>query len=99
MVHHVSSFIIIFFKFFLSFIFSLHLACNADNNNNQSGNDNDIKLYVLIILAVSLLGIGVGQTAIATLGIPCIDDNVKSKQSPLYMAITIGVRVFGPALG
>jgi hypothetical protein len=48
---------------------------------------------------VSLLGIGVGQTAIATLGIPYIDDNVKSKQSPLYMAITIGVRVLGPALG
>lgn len=54
---------------------------------------------VLLILAVSLLGIGIGQTAIATLGIPYIDDNVKSKQSPLYMAITIGVRVLGPALG
>lgn len=52
-----------------------------------------------MILAVSLLGIGIGQTAIATLGIPYIDDNVKSKQSPLYMAITIGVRVLGPALG
>lgn len=54
---------------------------------------------MLVILAVSLLGIGIGQTAIATLGIPYIDDNVKSKQSPLYMAITIGVRVLGPALG
>lgn len=48
---------------------------------------------------MSLLGIGIGQTAIATLGIPYIDDNVKSKQSPLYMAITIGVRILGPALG
>lgn len=79
-----------------------NIACNADSNNNNQGGeskDNDIKSYVLIILAVSLLGIGVGQTAIATLGIPFIDDNVKSKQSPLYMAITIGVRVFGPALG
>lgn len=54
---------------------------------------------MLVILAVSLLGIGIGQTAIATLGIPYIDDNVKSKQSPLYMAITIGVRILGPALG
>jgi hypothetical protein len=87
---------------FLIFPSSFSIACNADiNNNNQGGEskDNDIKSYVLIILAVSLLGIGVGQTAIATLGIPFIDDNVKSKQSPLYMAITIGVRVFGPALG
>lgn len=53
----------------------------------------------MVILAVSLLGIGIGQTAIATLGIPYIDDNVQSKQSPLYMAITIGVRILGPALG
>ena len=45
------------------------------------------------------MGIGIGQTAIATLGIPYIDDNVKSKQSPMYIAITIGVRVLGPALG
>lgn len=58
-----------------------------------------MKSIVLGILAVSLMGIGIGQTAIATLGIPYIDDNVKSKQSPLYMAITIGVRVLGPALG
>lgn len=51
-----------------------------------------MKSVVLVILAVSLLGIGVGQTAISVLGIPYIDDNVQSKQSPLYMAITIGVR-------
>lgn len=75
------------------------IACPDGNNQSGETKDNDIRSYVLIILAVSLLGIGVGQTAIATLGIPCIDDNVKSKQSPLYMAITIGVRVFGPALG
>ena len=35
----------------------------------------------------------------ATLGIPYIDDNVASKQSPMYMAITIGVRILGPASG
>lgn len=71
-------------------------ACSE--NANQDANT-DLKSVVLVILAVSLLGIGIGQTAIATLGIPYIDDNVKSKQSPLYMAITIGVRVLGPALG
>lgn len=84
----------------LSLNFLNFIACsNADNNQGGETKDNDIREYVLIILAVSLLCIGVGQTAIATLGIPCIDDNVKSKQSPLYMAITIGVRIFGPALG
>lgn len=58
-----------------------------------------MKSIVLVILAVSLLGIGIGQTAISVLGIPYIDDNVQSKQSPMYMAITIGVRVLGPAIG
>lgn len=73
-------------------------ACD-ENNTNQDTSNADLKSIVLVILAVSLMGIGIGQTAIATLGIPLIDDNVKSKQSPLYMAITIGVRVLGPALG
>ena len=54
---------------------------------------------VLVILACSLLGIGIGQTAISTLGIPYIDDNVASKDSPMYIAITIGVRILGPAGG
>lgn len=71
-------------------------SCSADE---EKAKDDDLKRYVLIILAVSLLGIGIGQTAIATLGIPMVDDNVKSKQSPLYMAITIGVRILGPAIG
>lgn len=50
-------------------------------------------------LFICLLIVGVGQTGIATLGIPYVDDNVGSRQSPLYMAITIGIRVIGPALG
>lgn len=74
------------------------LACNKNNDQDTTSNAH-LQKVVLVILAVSLLGIGIGQTAIATLGIPYIDDNVKSKQSPLYMAITIGVRVLGPALG
>lgn len=41
--------------------------------------------YVLMIFAVSLFGIGVGQTAISTLGIPYIDDNVSSRESAIYM--------------
>lgn len=54
---------------------------------------------VLAIFFISLLGVGMGQTAVYTLGIPYIDDNVASKESPLYFAITIGVRILGPALG
>lgn len=39
---------------------------------------------VLAIFFISLLGVGMGQTAVYTLGIPFIDDNVASKESPLY---------------
>ncbi|KAK9889161.1 hypothetical protein WA026_004442, partial [Henosepilachna vigintioctopunctata] len=39
---------------------------------------------VLSIFFISLLGVGMGQTAVYTLGIPYIDDNVTSKESPLY---------------
>ncbi|XP_022914735.2 solute carrier organic anion transporter family member 74D [Onthophagus taurus] len=54
---------------------------------------------VLAIFFISLLGVGMGQTAVYTLGIPYMDDNVASRESPLYFAITIGVRILGPALG
>ncbi|XP_017881549.1 solute carrier organic anion transporter family member 3A1 [Ceratina calcarata] len=60
---------------------------------------NKITTVVLAIFFVSLLGVGMGQTAVYTLGIPYIDDNVASRESPLYFAITIGVRILGPALG
>lgn len=39
---------------------------------------------VLAIFFISLLGVGMGQTAVYTLGIPYMDDNISSKQSPLY---------------
>lgn len=54
---------------------------------------------VLIIFFASLLLIGIGATAVYTLGIPYIDDNVATRESPLYFGITIGVRIFGPVFG
>lgn len=44
-----------------------------------------ITSVVIPWLFICLLIVGVGQTGIATLGIPYIDDNVGSRQSPLYM--------------
>ncbi|KAG8233320.1 hypothetical protein J437_LFUL012492 [Ladona fulva] len=43
-----------------------------------------ITTVVLAMFFVSLLGVGMGQTAVNTLGIPYIDDNVASRESPLY---------------
>lgn len=39
---------------------------------------------VLAVFFVSLLFIGIGATAVYTLGIPYIDDNVATRESPLY---------------
>lgn len=40
---------------------------------------------VMPIFVLCLLAVGVGQTSICTLGIPYIDDNVASRESPLYI--------------
>lgn len=75
-------------------------ATNCDAAHYKSSETrSSITAVVIPWLFICLLVVGVGQTGIATLGIPYVDDNVGSKQSPLYMAITIGIRVIGPALG
>ncbi|CAH0592197.1 unnamed protein product [Chrysodeixis includens] len=77
---------------------STSVLCD-DAHVKSSTTRSSITAVVIPWLFICLLVVGVGQTGIATLGIPYVDDNVGSKQSPLYMAITIGIRVIGPALG
>lgn len=72
--------------------------CNSDFLAEQK-TQSAITNVVLVIFYFSLLGIGMGQTPVYTLGIPYIDDNVASRESPIYFSITIGVRILGPALG
>ncbi|XP_059480802.1 solute carrier organic anion transporter family member 74D-like [Neocloeon triangulifer] len=75
------------------------VKCESEETKDSQRLHSKITAVVLAILFVSLLGVGMGQTAVYTLGIPYIDDNVASRESPLYFAITIGVRILGPALG
>lgn len=56
-----------------------------------------ITTVVLAIFFVSLLGVGMGQTAVYTLGIPYIDDNVASRESPLYFGKS-SIKTFPPAI-
>lgn len=42
------------------------------------------KYLVFGVIFMSLLNIGLGQTAIFTLGIPYLDDNVGGRDSPVY---------------
>ncbi|CAG7731977.1 unnamed protein product [Allacma fusca] len=73
---------------------------DAGNSTEQCFDERDPPPYFLFgILFVCLLCVGLGQTAVYTLGIPYLDDNVASRDSPLYFSITIGVRILGPVFG
>lgn len=55
-------------------------AFRADKCQDAS----EYTVLVLGILFIALIGIGIGQTAVANLGIPYIDDNVDSSDSAMY---------------
>lgn len=59
-------------------------GCKPDVLGHQEAHS-QITYTVLIMLVFCMLGVGVGQTAVATLGIPFIDDNVASRESPIYI--------------
>lgn len=61
------------------------IGCEADILVEQEAHS-QITSVVLAIFFVSLLGVGIGQTAVSTLGIPYIDDNVASRESPIYIS-------------
>lgn len=68
-------------------------VCHTDSNStycnphqvSSTKDRSSITAVVIPWLFICLLVVGVGQTGIATLGIPYVDDNVGSRQSPLYM--------------
>ncbi|XP_031371249.1 solute carrier organic anion transporter family member 74D isoform X2 [Apis dorsata] len=62
--------------------------CKGDSLTEQRI-QSKITTVVLAIFFVSLLGVGMGQTAVYTLGIPYIDDNVASRESPLYFGLVL----------
>lgn len=59
-------------------------ACQTDQLEEQETHT-QITYTVLLMLVICMLGVGVGQTAVATLGIPFIDDNVASRESAIYI--------------
>lgn len=60
-------------------------SCDSDTVKLEHENQTDITSIVLAIFTICLLIIGIGQTAVSTLGIPYIDDNVASRESPIYI--------------
>lgn len=70
-------------------------SCKMENIQETS----KVSFVALSIFFLGLFFSGVGQVAIGTLGIPYIDDNVASRESPIYLGITIGVKILGPLIG
>lgn len=71
----------------------------SDKDGSIISDDRQKTHIVLVLLFISLLMIGTGYTAVQTLGIPYLDDNVAPRESPLYFGVTMGVKIFGPVLG
>lgn len=73
-----------------------YTRANLDNSEHEQ----PLPVTIIItIFSICLLVIGFGSTAITTLGIPFIDDIISREESPLYLGLTIALRIFGPALG
>ncbi|CAJ0583256.1 unnamed protein product, partial [Mesorhabditis spiculigera] len=52
-----------------------------------------------IVLFGSLFVLGIGRTMPWSLGVPLLDDNIKSKNSPAYFAMISFIRILGPICG
>jgi hypothetical protein len=62
---------------------SLHRAVNATMNPACSGTV-ESSLFPLIVLGIAEFIMGLGATSIVILALPFIDDNVSTRNSPLY---------------
>ena len=67
-----------------NFLYVFRAHCEKEEEKIEQRIHSKITTIVLAIFFISLLGVGMGQTAVCTLGIPYIDDNVTSRESPLY---------------
>lgn len=59
-------------------------ATKCKENNEQTTSKNKITFLATCIFFTAAILVGFGTTAVNTLGIPYIDDNVAAKESPLY---------------
>uniref|UniRef100_A0A914W2A5 Solute carrier organic anion transporter family member n=1 Tax=Plectus sambesii TaxID=2011161 RepID=A0A914W2A5_9BILA len=66
-----------------------NMKCARDHTNTGS--------FIIIFIALFILGIG--RTMPWSLGVPLIDDNVKRKNMPVYVAGMFFIKILGPAAG
>lgn len=58
-----------------------------------------ISYIPLILIFLSQFVLGIGNTLYYSLGQTYLDDNTKKTNSPLILALTMSLRMIGPALG
>lgn len=62
-------------------------AAKCQENHEQTTSKNKITFLATCIFFTAAILVGFGTTAVNTLGIPFLDDNVAAKESPLYFGM------------
>ncbi|XP_023221336.1 solute carrier organic anion transporter family member 5A1-like [Centruroides sculpturatus] len=73
--------------------------CETRSKEKYCDDDKSITIPALTCFALASLLKGFGSTAYYTIGIPYMDDNIKKKQSALYLGICYALRLLGPTFG
>ncbi|GAV05450.1 hypothetical protein RvY_15583 [Ramazzottius varieornatus] len=74
-------------------------SANTDADSENCAKTNNDHINPMIVLGAAEFIIGLGSTASMILGLPFVDDNVKTKNSPLYFAMSFSGFIFGPLIG
>ncbi|XP_027205344.2 solute carrier organic anion transporter family member 74D-like [Dermatophagoides pteronyssinus] len=75
-------------------------SCQLDaNGNDNGGGGRSTVIAAVVILWIACLLNGLGYTAFYTIGLPYVDDNIKKKNSPIYLSTISTIRLLGPTLG
>ncbi|CAL1270580.1 unnamed protein product [Larinioides sclopetarius] len=72
--------------------------CNHKENPRQCFKLSQNVIAIVILFIANFLN-GFGSMSYYTVGTPYIDDNVKKKNSPLYLGVMFALRIIGPTLG
>lgn len=67
--------------------------------NSGAPSGHSTVIVAVVILWFSMFLNGLGYTAFYTIGLPYVDDNVKKKNSPIYISTISTIRLLGPTLG
>ncbi|GFY77669.1 solute carrier organic anion transporter family member 4C1 [Trichonephila inaurata madagascariensis] len=72
--------------------------CNHSKTSVGCGKLSQNLVAIIILFIANFLN-GFGSMAYYTIGVPYLDDNVKKKNSPLYLGTMFALRIVGPTLG